>query len=116
MELRLFTLPTCPLCPAVKVAAIEVAKKLEIAFREVNMAGKEGLSESVSCQVMCAPTIMVDDEIVVRGQFISKEKLEEEVKTRLQKWKTRVEAEWPSSFTCSERETELSLSQSENGI
>lgn len=93
MEIRLFALPACPACPALKAIAAEVARKLEISFREVNMASKEGLDESIRCQVMCAPTIMVNDEVIVRGQFISAEKLEKEVRTRLEKWRERAEPE-----------------------
>jgi glutaredoxin len=89
MELKLFTLPTCPLCPILKVAAEEVAEKLNIGFREVNMTTKDGLDESAIHEIMSAPTILVDNEVIVRGQFISKEKLEQEVKLRLEKWRTK---------------------------
>lgn len=89
MELKLFTLPTCSMCPAVKAIAKEVAEKLNIDFREVNMATKDGLNESTLHQIMSAPTILVDEEVIVRGQFISKEMLEQEVRLRLEKWKAR---------------------------
>jgi glutaredoxin len=89
MELRLFTLPTCSLCPVVKAAAKEVAEKLKMDFREVNMATKDGMTESAAYQIMSAPTILVDDEVIIRGKFISKERLEQEVSKRLEKWKAR---------------------------
>jgi len=91
IELRLFTLPTCPVCPAVRATAKEVAEKLNLDFREVNMATEDGLIESAPYQIMSAPTILVDEEVIIRGKFISKEKLEQEVKTRLEKWKARAE-------------------------
>jgi glutaredoxin len=90
MELKLFTLPTCSMCPVVKAIAREVAEKLNIDFREINMATKDGLDESALHQIMSAPTILVDEEVIVRGQFISKERLEQEVKLRLEKWKARL--------------------------
>ena len=93
MELKVFTLPTCSGCPVAKMIALEVAQKYGVACRVVDMATKEGLDEGLAYQVMSAPSIAIDEDIVVRGHLISKEKLEEEVKKRLEKWKTRASSE-----------------------
>lgn len=72
-----------------KMIASEVAHKYGITCRVVDMATKEGLSEGSAYQVMSAPSIAMDDDVFVRGHLISKERLEEEVKKRLEKWKAR---------------------------
>jgi glutaredoxin len=93
MELKVFTLPTCPTCPLAKTVASEVAQKFGIAFKEVNLATEEGLSEGLAYDIMSTPSIIIDKEVIVRGRLISKERLEEEVSKRLEKWKTRASAE-----------------------
>ena len=85
MELKVFTLPTCSGCSVAKLMASEIAKKYGISFRVIDMGEEEGLKEGLAYQVMSAPTIAIDDEIIVRGHLISKERLEEEVKKRLKK-------------------------------
>lgn len=89
MELKVFTLPTCPSCPVAKSIASEVAQKFGVAFREVNMATEEGLSEGLVHDIRSAPSIVIDEEVLVRGRLISKERLEEEIKARIEKWKER---------------------------
>ena len=87
--LKVFTLPTCPSCPLAKMMASEVAQKFGIAFREVNMATEEGLKEGLACDIRSTPSITIEGEVIVRGRLISKERLEEEVEKRLEKWKAR---------------------------
>jgi len=89
MELKVFTLPTCSACPVAKSIASEVAQKFGIGYREVDMATREGILEGAAFQVMGAPSIAIDEEVIVRGRLISRQKLEEEVQKRLEKWKTR---------------------------
>jgi glutaredoxin len=89
MELKVFTLPTCPVCPTAKTIASEVAQKLGIAFREVNMATEDGLKEGLAYDILSTPSIIFGDEVIVKGRLISKEKLEEEVKKRIEKWRER---------------------------
>ena len=93
MELKVFTLPTCSGCPVAKTIALEVAQKHSVAYRVVDMTTKEGLDEGLACKVMSAPSIAIDEDVIVRGHLISKEKLDEEVKKRLKKWKTRASSE-----------------------
>jgi glutaredoxin len=93
MELKVFTLPTCPSCPAARIIVSEVAQKFGIAFREVNMATEEGLREGLAYDVVSTPSIAIDREVVVRGRLISREKLEEEVQKRLERWRKRISSE-----------------------
>jgi glutaredoxin len=83
MELKVFTLPSCPTCPVAKTIVAEVAEELGILFREINMATQEGLKEGLSLNIVGTPSIVLNSEVVVRGRLISKEKLKEEVKKRL---------------------------------
>ena len=93
MELKVFTLPTCPTCPMAKTLVSEIARKLGIGYREVSMATKQGLDEGLTYDICSTPSIVLDDEVIARGQLISKEKLEEEVSSRLAKWKARASSE-----------------------
>ncbi|MCS7114158.1 MAG: thioredoxin family protein [Nitrososphaerota archaeon] len=88
-ELKVFTLPTCSSCHAAKQVALEVSRKLGLAYREVDMNTKEGLEEGTAYQIMSTPSITLGDEVIVVGRLISKEKLEEEVCKRLAKWRAR---------------------------
>ena len=93
MELKVFTLPTCPTCPIAKVVASETAQKLGIGYREISLATEEGLKQGLVYDVLSTPSFVIDDEVIVRGRLISEEKLEEEVKKRIDKWKERVSKE-----------------------
>lgn len=94
-ELKVFTLPTCSSCYAAKQIALEVARKLGLAYREVDMNTKEGLEEGAAHQIMSTPSIALNDEVIVVGRLLSREKLEEEVQKRLAKWRTRAALEKP---------------------
>ncbi|MDI6806016.1 MAG: thioredoxin family protein [Candidatus Bathyarchaeia archaeon] len=93
MELKVFTLPTCAVCPTAKIVAKEVAEKFGISFREVNMATEEGFKEGLALEIVGTPSIALDDEVIVRGRLISKERLEEEVANRIEKWRRRASVE-----------------------
>lgn len=95
-ELKVFTLPTCSNCPAAKQIAFEVAQKLGLTCREVNMSTMEGLEEGLAHQIMSAPSIALGDEVIVVGRLISKEKLEEEVRKRLERWRARTSSRTPN--------------------
>jgi len=93
MELKVFTLRTCPSCPVAKLIASEVAQKFGIVFRVVDLATEEGVNEGLAYDIRSTPSIVIDEDVIIRGRLISKEKLEEEVKKRIEKWKERVSAE-----------------------
>jgi len=89
LELKVFTLPSCSVCPIAKQIASEVAQKFGLVYKEVNMNTVEGLDEGMSYQIMGAPSIVFNDEVIVRGRLVSRERLEEEVQKRLEKWRVR---------------------------
>jgi glutaredoxin len=93
VELKVFTLPSCSSCPLAKAIASEVAQEFNIAYREVNLATAEGMNEGKASDILSVPSIAVNDEVVVRGQLVSKRRLEEEVRKRLDKWTERVSKE-----------------------
>jgi predicted thioredoxin/glutaredoxin len=81
------------MCSTAKVIVSEVARKFGVAFREVNMATEEGLKEGLAHDVVSTPSVAIDGEVLVRGKLVSKEKLEEEVQKRLDKWRRRISSE-----------------------
>lgn len=93
LELKVFTLPGCSSCPIAKQIAHEVASRLGLSCREVNMGTREGMEEALPHQIMSVPSIALNDEVIVRGRLISRERLEEEVQKRLEKWRARAAVE-----------------------
>jgi glutaredoxin len=89
MELKVFTLPSCSICPVAKTIAAEVAARLGVSYREVSLATAEGKSEGLTYDVLSVPSIVFDDEVIARGRLVSKQKLEQEVLERIEKWKAR---------------------------
>jgi len=85
MELKVFTMKTCPNCPAVKKIVQEIAQKYGAKCVEVDIGTPEGQIEGLMYQVMSTPSIAIDEEVIARGKLVSKEDLEEEVKKRLKK-------------------------------
>jgi hypothetical protein len=72
-----------------KAIVKEVAEKFGIAFREVNMASEEGFREGSAYNIVSTPSIVLEDEVIARGQLISREKLEVEIAKRIEKWRKR---------------------------
>lgn len=82
-EIKIFTLPNCPKCPAAKKIAKDIAEEFKINFKEVDIGSAEGQIEGLMYQVMSTPSIAIDSDVVSRGEIPSKTQLEEEVKKRL---------------------------------
>ena len=74
----IFTMPSCPKCPEAKKTAEEVAKKLGINFRVVDI--KEDPYEGLMYQVMETPSIAVNDETIFFAEVPDRKTLEKEVK------------------------------------
>ena len=83
MKLKIFTLPTCPKCPEAKRIAQEVSAKLGVNCVEIDLATPEGGLEGLMYQIMSAPSIALDDEVLVKGKVPSRQELENEIKKRL---------------------------------
>ena len=98
LEVKVFTLPTCSTCPVAKNIASEVAKEFNVRYREISLATKEGWDEGLAYDIMSTPSIVIDEDVIVRGRLVSKERLSEEVKKRIEKWEERAYKEQPKSF------------------
>jgi hypothetical protein len=72
-----------------KTIASEVAQEFDINFKEVDMGTKEGLNEGLVCEILSTPSIVLNGEVIVRGRLVSKERLKEEVRRRIEKWRER---------------------------
>ena len=83
MELKVFTLPSCPNCPATKKIAKEVAEEFGISYKEIDIGASDGEIEGLMYQIMSTPSIAIDEEVIARGRLVPKEELENEVKKRL---------------------------------
>lgn len=83
MELKVFTMKTCPNCPAAKQLAKEVASKYNVGYREIDISTPDGEIEGLMYQIMSTPSIAIDDDVIARGKLISQEELENEVRKRL---------------------------------
>jgi glutaredoxin len=83
MKLKVFTLPSCTRCPAVKKVAEEVAKEYHLEYEVVDMNTETGRLTGLMHQVMSTPSIAIDDEVIARGEALSREALEIEVRKRL---------------------------------
>lgn len=85
VELKVFTLPNCPNCPAAKKIVEEVARKHGVAYREIDIGTPDGQLEGLMYQVTSTPSIAIDDEVIARGKVISIDELEEALKRKLRK-------------------------------
>ena len=83
MKLKVFTLPSCTKCPAAKKVAEEVAKAYKLEYEVIDMDTEGGRLTGLMHQVMSTPSIAIDDEVIVRGEALSKGALEIEVRKRL---------------------------------
>jgi glutaredoxin len=82
-EIKVFTLPNCPKCPAAKKIAKAVAEEFKIKFTEVDVGSGEGQIEGLMHQIMSTPSIAIDNEVISRGEIVPKKQFEEEVRKRL---------------------------------
>lgn len=83
LKLKVFTLPTCRNCPAAKKITQEIADKYGLEFLEVDINTPDGQLEGLMHQIMSTPSIAVDNEVISRGNILSREELDAEVRKRL---------------------------------
>lgn len=83
MELKVFTLPSCKDCPAVKAISKEMADKYGLKYAEVDISTTDGQLEGLMHQIMSTPSITIDEEVFARGKLPSREELEAEIRKRL---------------------------------
>jgi predicted thioredoxin/glutaredoxin len=51
------------------------------------------MREAKTYDIMSTPSIVVDEEVIFRGQLVSRERLEQEVRKRIEKWVERASKE-----------------------
>ncbi len=83
MKLKVFTLPACPDCPTAKKIAMIVADRYKLEFCEIDISSPDGQLEGLMHQIMSAPSVVIDENVVSRGNLISMEELDAEVRKRL---------------------------------
>jgi len=85
MELKVFTLPKCKNCPAAKKIAKEMAQKYGLTYKEIDIGTPDGQLDGLMYQIMSTPSIAIGNEVISRGKLLSEEKLETELRKRLDK-------------------------------
>jgi len=83
LAIKVFTLKTCPNCPTAKKIGREVAEKFNVGFMEIDVGTLEGQIEGLMYQIMSTPSIAIDNEVVARGEVLTKEELEKKVREKL---------------------------------
>jgi len=84
LTIKVFTLKTCPNCPRAKKIAREVAEKFNMRLMEIDVGTPEGQIEGLMYQIMSTPSIAIANEVVARGEVLTKEELEEKVREKLE--------------------------------
>ena len=80
MKLQVYYGKQCPRCPAAKKICKEVAKEKKLEYEEVDI--EEHMIEALQKQIAATPSIVLDDEVIFRGEVPTKEALEKEVDKR----------------------------------
>lgn len=80
VTIKVFTLPSCPNCPTAKEVAMRVAKKFKgrVEVRELNL--QEHFIDALQLGVASTPAIVIENNIIARGEVPEEEILEKEVK------------------------------------
>jgi glutaredoxin len=77
MKIQVFTGKKCPKCPAAKQVASKVAKERKIEYEELDI--EEHMLDALQLQIASTPSIVIDDDVIYRGEIPSKEELEKVV-------------------------------------
>jgi len=80
--LTVFTMASCPNCPAAKKLCAEVAKELGIKLRIVDI--KEDFFTALIFQVMETPSIAINDETIFFAEVPNKQALIKEIKAHIE--------------------------------
>jgi glutaredoxin len=80
--LTVFTMPSCPNCPAAKKLCNEVAKELGLKLRVIDI--KDDFLTALIYQVMETPSIAINDETILFSEVPNKQNLIKELKTHIE--------------------------------
>ncbi|RLE39197.1 thioredoxin family protein [Candidatus Woesearchaeota archaeon] len=72
----------CPKCPVAKEICSVVAKEQDIECSEVRMDEDDNRYDAYSLQIVSAPSIVINDDVVFRGVVPSREELLNEINKR----------------------------------
>ena len=80
MKILVYYGKNCPKCPAAKKVCQQVAKEKKLQYEEVDI--EERMIEALQMQIASTPSIVLDDEVLFRGEIPTKEELIKEVEKR----------------------------------
>lgn len=80
MKIQVYYGKKCPKCPAAKKVCQEVAKEKGLKYEEIDI--EEHMIEALQKQIASTPSIVLDDEVIFRGEIPTKEELLKEVNKR----------------------------------
>jgi glutaredoxin len=80
MKILVYYGKNCPKCPAAKKVCQQVAKEKKLQYEEVDI--EEHMIEALQMQIASTPSIVLDDEVLFRGEIPTKEELVKEVEKR----------------------------------
>ena len=80
MKLTVYTLKNCPRCPAAKELCSKIAKERNLNYEEIDI--QDNIIEAFSRQIVSAPSIEINEDVVFRGQLPTKEELLNEIGKR----------------------------------
>ena len=83
ITIKVFTLPSCPNCPAAKEVAKEVAEKFKgkVKVEELNL--QQYFIDALQLGVASTPSVVVDNKVISRGDVPDRELLMKEIERML---------------------------------
>lgn len=80
MKLRLFTMPSCPTCPAAKKVANTIKeKRKDIDVEILDLSQPENFTAALMVQIASSPSFAIDDTPIFVGDVPSLEELEKKI-------------------------------------
>jgi glutaredoxin len=83
MALTVYYSKNCPKCPKAKKVCEEAAQEQKLDYEEKDI--EEHMIESLQLQLASTPSIVLDGEVLFRGEAPSKEELIKEIEKRYTK-------------------------------
>ena len=80
MKIQVYYGKNCPKCPAAKKVCQQLAKEKSMQYEEVDI--EEHMIEALQMQIASTPSIVLDDDVLFRGEIPTKEELIKEVEKR----------------------------------
>ncbi len=88
MKLQIFTATHCPNCPAAKKivekVAAEKGKEFGLEVEQLNVDDENAMFTALEHNIISTPSIVIDGEVVFRGEVPTEARLLEELQKRKQ--------------------------------